>query len=153
MSSRVIARLEAALSGLAGAPVKLARPNDPEHGDYATNVALRVAPERRRPPRELAGELAEAAARLPEVERAEAADARVDHGYARALPHPLRLLCAAERARKSDRRATRRAADLRARGSDLAPLERVRRRAGSRDHPLARARRPPDLPGRRHRLP
>jgi arginyl-tRNA synthetase len=73
LPARAIARLEAALSGIAGAPVKLERPNDPEHGDYATNVALRVAPERRRPPRELAAELAEAVARLPEVERAEAA--------------------------------------------------------------------------------
>ena len=73
MPARSIARLEAALSGLAGVPVKLERPNDAEHGDYATNVALRLAPERRRPPRELATELAAAAVRLPEVERAEAA--------------------------------------------------------------------------------
>ncbi len=53
--------------------MKLERPNDPEHGDYATNVALRLAPERRRAPRELAAEVAEAAARMPEIERAEAA--------------------------------------------------------------------------------
>ena len=56
-----------------GAPVELDRPNDPAHGDYATNVALRLAPERKRPPRELAEEIAAAAARLPEVERAEVA--------------------------------------------------------------------------------
>jgi len=43
------------------------------HGDYATNVALRTAPQQRRPPRELAAELAERAAGLEEVERAEVA--------------------------------------------------------------------------------
>ena len=40
---------------------------DPAHGDFATNVALR-RPRRRRPPRELAGELADAVARVDEVE-------------------------------------------------------------------------------------
>jgi len=58
---------------LAGAQVVLERPTDPAHGDYATNVALRLAPARRRPPRELAQELAERAAELPGVERAEVA--------------------------------------------------------------------------------
>src|SRR5262249_26718904 len=61
---------------LAGAPVQLERPSDPEHGDYATNAALRLAPSRRRPPRELAAELAEAATGLDEVERAEPAGPR-----------------------------------------------------------------------------
>ena len=51
----------------------LERPGNPEHGDYATNVALRIAPERGRPPRELAEELATKAAALPGVERAEVA--------------------------------------------------------------------------------
>ena len=51
----------------------LERPGNPEHGDYATNVALRIAPERGRPPRELAEELAVKAAELPGVERAEVA--------------------------------------------------------------------------------
>ena len=51
----------------------LERPGNPEHGDYATNVALRIAPERGRPPRELAEELAAKAAALPGVERAEVA--------------------------------------------------------------------------------
>ena len=68
-----VARLEARLSELAGAPVELDRPNDPGHGDYATNAALRLAPARRRPPRELGDELAAAAAGLDEVERAEVA--------------------------------------------------------------------------------
>src|SRR5712691_8424550 len=49
------------------------RRRDPAHGDYATNVALRLAPAQRRPPRELAEELAERAAELPEVELAEVA--------------------------------------------------------------------------------
>jgi arginyl-tRNA synthetase len=68
-----IGRLEAALSEAAGLPVDLVRPNDPEHGDYATNAALRAAPARRRSPRELAAELAEAAAALEPVERVEVA--------------------------------------------------------------------------------
>ena len=61
------------LTELAGAPVTLERPAKAEHGDYATNVAMRLAPTRGRPPRELAEELAKAATQLPEVERAEVA--------------------------------------------------------------------------------
>jgi arginyl-tRNA synthetase len=61
------------LSDLAGAPVALERPSDPAHGDYATNVALQTAPQQRRPPQELATELAERAAGLEEVEQAEVA--------------------------------------------------------------------------------
>ena len=53
--------------------VELERPTRAEHGDYATNAALQLAPAKRRPPRELAQELAEKAASLPEVERAEVA--------------------------------------------------------------------------------
>ncbi|MFL5922266.1 MAG: arginine--tRNA ligase, partial [Gaiellaceae bacterium] len=68
-----VARLEARLSELAGAPVELDRPNDPGHGDYATNVAMRLAPVQRRSPRELGEELAAKAAELDEVERAEVA--------------------------------------------------------------------------------
>jgi arginyl-tRNA synthetase len=71
--SSAVARLEARLSELAGAPVELERPNDPEHGDYATNVAMRLAPVQRRSPRELGEELAAAAVGLDEVERAEVA--------------------------------------------------------------------------------
>ncbi len=58
---------------MAGAGLELERPSEPEHGDYATNVALRLARERRRPPRELAAEIAEAAQGLEAVERAEVA--------------------------------------------------------------------------------
>jgi arginyl-tRNA synthetase len=68
-----VARLEARLSELAGVPVELERPNDPEHGDYATNVAMQLAPVRKRSPRELGEELAAAALGLDEVERAEVA--------------------------------------------------------------------------------
>jgi arginyl-tRNA synthetase len=68
-----VAGLAAELSAAVGAPVALERPSDPEHGDYATNAALRLAPERRKPPRELAEELAETATRLDAVERAEVA--------------------------------------------------------------------------------
>jgi arginyl-tRNA synthetase len=68
-----VGRLEEALSALAGAPVELERPNDPAHGDYATSVAMRLAPVQRRSPRELGEELAAAAPGLDAVERAEVA--------------------------------------------------------------------------------
>jgi arginyl-tRNA synthetase len=68
-----VSRLEARLSELAGASVELDRPSDPQHGDYATNVAMQVAPVRNRSPRELGEELATAAAGLQEVERTEVA--------------------------------------------------------------------------------
>ncbi len=71
--SDATARLEARLTELAGAPVELERPGDPTHGDYATNVAMRLAPTRKRSPRELGEELAVAAAALDDVERAEVA--------------------------------------------------------------------------------
>jgi len=66
-------RLEDELSALAGADLELERPAKAEHGDYATNVALRVAPARGRPPRELAADLASSAVSFPAVERAEVA--------------------------------------------------------------------------------
>jgi arginyl-tRNA synthetase len=68
-----VARLEARLSELADAPVELERPNDPAHGDYATSVAMRLAPVQRRSPLEAGEELAATAAGLDEVERAEVA--------------------------------------------------------------------------------
>jgi len=73
LPARQLTRLEAALSGLAGASVELERPAKAEHGDYATNVAMRLAPAQGRAPRDLAQELVEKAATLPEVERAEVA--------------------------------------------------------------------------------
>ncbi|MGZ8716582.1 MAG: arginine--tRNA ligase, partial [Gaiellaceae bacterium] len=69
MATDPVRELAAAL----GPDVLLDRPSDPAHGDYATNAALKLAGARRRPPRELAAELAEEAARLPGVERTEIA--------------------------------------------------------------------------------
>jgi arginyl-tRNA synthetase len=68
-----LSRLAAELSRAAGAPIELERPSDPEHGDYATNAAMQLAPQRRRTPRELAEEIADAARGLALVERAEVA--------------------------------------------------------------------------------
>jgi arginyl-tRNA synthetase len=73
MSANAVERLAAELADAAGAPVELERPNDPSHGDYATNVALRLAPVRRQSPKDLAAELAKAVASSPRVERAEVA--------------------------------------------------------------------------------
>jgi arginyl-tRNA synthetase len=73
LPANAVDRLAARLSELAGSPVELERPGDPGHGDYATNVALRTAPQRQRPPRELAAELAAAAQELDEIERADVA--------------------------------------------------------------------------------
>ncbi len=73
MLPKAVQRVARALGEAAGAPVVLERPRDPAHGDYATNVALRLAPERRRAPLELASELAESAASVSGVARAEAA--------------------------------------------------------------------------------
>jgi len=71
--SLALERLAGELAGAAGAAVELERPSDPKHGDFATNVALRLAPERRRTPRELATELKDAAERIAGVERVEVA--------------------------------------------------------------------------------
>jgi arginyl-tRNA synthetase len=65
--------LAAALAAVAGAELELERPGEAEHGDYATNVALQLAGTRRRPPREIATEIAEAAAGLEAVERPDVA--------------------------------------------------------------------------------
>jgi len=73
LPARAVERLASALAEAVGAEVELERPADPAHGDYATSVALRLAPARKRPPRELADELAAAASGLPQVERAEVA--------------------------------------------------------------------------------
>jgi arginyl-tRNA synthetase len=68
-----VARLAADLSEVAGVPVTLERPGDPEHGDYATNVALRLAGTRKRPPREIAEEIAAQVVERGLAARAEAA--------------------------------------------------------------------------------
>jgi arginyl-tRNA synthetase len=61
------------LAASLGPEIVLERPPEAEHGDYATNAALKLAGARRRPPRELAAELAAAAEALPHVARAEIA--------------------------------------------------------------------------------
>ena len=73
MPADPVAVLAADLGELAGAEVELERPSNPAHGDYATNVALRLARRERRPPRELAEAVAERAQALTAVERAEVA--------------------------------------------------------------------------------
>jgi arginyl-tRNA synthetase len=65
--------LAAQLASATGAELELERPGEPEYGDYATNAALQLAGARRRAPREIAAELAEAASGLDAVERAEVA--------------------------------------------------------------------------------
>ncbi len=73
MGTDPVGALAAALASAAGAPVLLERPADPAHGDYATNVALQLAGPSRRPPREIAEELATAAATLGGVAEASVA--------------------------------------------------------------------------------
>jgi arginyl-tRNA synthetase len=65
--------LAAELAAAAGAELELERPAEAEHGDYATNVAMRLAGTRRRAPREIAEEIAAAARSLDSVERSEIA--------------------------------------------------------------------------------
>src|SRR4051794_36495262 len=72
-SKYALDRLAEAVGEVAGAEVALERPSDPAHGDYATNIALRLAGAQRRPPRELAEELAIRVSELPQVERTEVA--------------------------------------------------------------------------------
>ncbi len=54
-------------------PVTIERPRNPEHGDYATNLALQVAKKVGLVPRELAEALAEQISSAPEVAAAEVA--------------------------------------------------------------------------------
>ena len=68
-----VQRLAARVSDIVGTEVELERPNDPEHGDFATNIALRTAPQHKRPPRELAAEIAERLAGLEEIEKTDVA--------------------------------------------------------------------------------
>ncbi len=68
-----VTRLADLLTAIAGTPVELERPGDPDHGDYATNVALRLAPTQGRPPREIAADLAAEALRQELVASAEPA--------------------------------------------------------------------------------
>lgn len=71
--STAVERLQARVSDAVGAPAELERPGDPEHGDFATNVALRCAKEVGKPPRELAAELADKIAALHGVDSVDVA--------------------------------------------------------------------------------
>jgi len=73
MPPEAIARIERGLENGLGVPVTLERPGQPEHGDYATNVALRAAPVKRRPPMEIAEELRATAAKVDGVADAQVA--------------------------------------------------------------------------------
>ncbi len=73
MPADPVKALAAAVAAAAGAELELERPGEAEHGDYATNLALRLAGARRKPPREVAAEIAGAAEGIPVVERAEVA--------------------------------------------------------------------------------
>ena len=73
MSANAVARLAADIGKLADAEVALERPNDPGHGDYATNVALQTAPLHRRAPRDFADELAQRVAEMRDVRKVEVA--------------------------------------------------------------------------------
>jgi arginyl-tRNA synthetase len=68
-----VARLAGALTDIAGSPVTLERPGDAEHGDYATNVALKLAGLQKRQPREIADEIAAHVVEAGIADRAEAA--------------------------------------------------------------------------------
>ena len=68
-----LARLEQELERIAGHRVAFERPREAAHGDYATNVAMQLAPTAGRPARAVAEELAREAARLAHVERTEVA--------------------------------------------------------------------------------
>ncbi len=90
-------QLAAAVSEVVGVPVALERPTEPTHGDYATNVALRLAGRLKRPPREVAEELAERVVAHTDVERAEVAGPGflnlflADQWFAGALGEALRV--------------------------------------------------------------
>jgi arginyl-tRNA synthetase len=73
VSQDPVARLADALTEIAGTPASLERPSEAEHGDYATNVALKLAGLRKRPPRDIAEELAGQVVESGLAERAEAA--------------------------------------------------------------------------------
>ena len=66
-------RLAARIGEALGTEVELERPNDPTHGDFATNVAMRLAKTAGRPPRELAQEYADKLVVLDEITSAEVA--------------------------------------------------------------------------------
>jgi arginyl-tRNA synthetase len=73
MPAEAIAKIERGLEDGLGVPVTLERPGQAEHGDYATNAALRAAPVKRRPPMEIAEELRAAASAVSGIAEAQVA--------------------------------------------------------------------------------
>ena len=73
--AQLAAAVRAALGrlGLPDGDPALERPKDPDHGEWATTIALRVARAAGRPPREVAADLAAALGDLPEVAAVEVA--------------------------------------------------------------------------------
>jgi arginyl-tRNA synthetase len=70
MPAEAIRRIERGLEEGLGVDVALERPAQAEHGDYATNAALRAAPRQRRAPLEIAEDLRQVAAALDGVAEA-----------------------------------------------------------------------------------
>lgn len=66
-------RVAAEAMGADGASFRMERPKDPTHGDWASNVALALASRLRRPPRQIAEELAQRLGALEGVDRIEVA--------------------------------------------------------------------------------
>jgi arginyl-tRNA synthetase len=62
-----------ALATAVGQNIKLERPADPVHGDYATNAAMNLAASLRMPPQRIASDLVEQIVELGYVDRAEVA--------------------------------------------------------------------------------
>jgi len=62
-----------AFPGTEAATIELDRPRNPEHGDFATNVALQLAKRVGRKPREAAEAIVAALGEAPEIERADIA--------------------------------------------------------------------------------
>ena len=81
-----------------------------------------------------------------------AADARVDRAHDRAVPHPLRQLGAAERAREAPARVAAATRHLRAGRRAMGALVRLRRRAGLGADPLGGQGRHADVPRSGRRL-
>ena len=75
MEERIAQAIRAAAEtmGAADAAFRMERPKDPTHGDWASNVALALASRLRRPPRQIAEELAERLGTLDGVDRVEVA--------------------------------------------------------------------------------
>lgn len=66
-------RVAAEAMGADGASFRMERPKDPAHGDWASNVALALASRLRRPPRQIAEELAQRLGALEGVDSVEVA--------------------------------------------------------------------------------